>query len=119
MKQGLKIQRTRKIKGKVTRETVYGVTSLTPEQADASKLLELLREHWKIETVCITSGDVTLGEDACRVRSGTAPQILAGLRNAVIHLISELQAESRPAAIEQLAARPNQAMELIGCPPFQ
>ena len=119
MKQGLKIRRVRKIKGKVTEETVYGITSLTPEKADAKKLLGLLREHWRIENCLHYVRDVTLGEDASRVRTGSAPQILAGLRNAVVHLIRSVDAESRPDALEQLAARPNQAMELIGLDHFQ
>ena len=31
--------------------------------------------------------DATLKEDACRVRMGGAPQILAALRNAIVHLL--------------------------------
>ncbi len=36
--------------------------------------------------------DVALREDACRVRSGNAPQVLAALRNAAVHLISGVAA---------------------------
>lgn len=35
--------------GKVERETVYGVTSLTPDRADPARLLALSRGHWSIE----------------------------------------------------------------------
>jgi predicted transposase YbfD/YdcC len=35
--------------GEYYAETVYGITSLTPEQADASRLNSLVRSHWHIE----------------------------------------------------------------------
>jgi hypothetical protein len=60
--------------------------------------------------------DVTLGEDACRVRRGTAPQVLAALRNAVVHLLAEVGAGSRPEAIERLQIHHNEARKLIGIP---
>lgn len=116
--QGFEVTRTRKSKDGRSVETVYGITSLKADQADARKLLDLVRGHWQIENGLHYVRDVTLGEDRCRVRSGTARQVLAGMRNAVVHLISTVEAESRPAAIEQLSARPNQAMELIGLPHF-
>jgi hypothetical protein len=34
-----------------TQQIVYGITSLTPKQADPARLLELNREHWSIEIV--------------------------------------------------------------------
>jgi hypothetical protein len=97
-------------------EVVYGITSLRPAQASAARLLALVREHWQIENRLHYVRDVTLGEDACRVRKGHAPQVLAGLRNAVVHLLAGVPAASRPAAIERLSARPAEALELIGLP---
>ena len=35
--------------GKVHQETVYGITSLTPQEADPNRLLRLIRGHWHIE----------------------------------------------------------------------
>jgi hypothetical protein len=58
--------------------------------------------------------DVALGEDACRVRTGSAPQVLAGLRNAVVHLLAGVDAPSRSAALERLGARPAEAAGLVG-----
>jgi hypothetical protein len=60
--------------------------------------------------------DVTLGEDACQVRKGSAPQVLAALRNAALHLLVAVPAESRAAATERLAARPDEALNLLGRP---
>ena len=51
-------------------EVVHGITSLTPEEANAQRLLELTRGHWGIENRLHDVRDVTLGEDGCRVRKG-------------------------------------------------
>lgn len=99
-----------------TIETVCGLTSLSPEQADAARLLEIVRDHWKIENCLHYVRDVTLGEDACRVRKGNAPQVLAALRNAIVHLLTEVKAPTRPAALEILQTDLPQATTLIGIP---
>jgi predicted transposase YbfD/YdcC len=119
LKQGLRITRERTVKGVRSVEVVYGITSLSMKQADAATLLAILRNHWQIENGLHYVRDVTLGEDACRVRSGTAPQVLAALRNAVIHLLTEIDAKSRPEAIEILQLHPAQARALIGIPPCE
>ena len=69
---------------------VHAITSLPPEQADAARLLALSRAHWGIENRLHWVRDVTLGEDACRVRTGAAPQVLAACRNAVLTLVRRL-----------------------------
>jgi hypothetical protein len=117
--QGFELVRERTVKGTTTVEVAYGITSLTPEEADAARLLGLVREHWRIENCLHYVRDVTLGEDACRVRKGAAPQVLAALRNAAIHLWTGVPAESRAAATERLAARPGEALSLLGLPPLQ
>lgn len=47
--QVFQIHRVRRLPGKVEQETVYGVTSLSPQQADAERLQQLVRGHWEIE----------------------------------------------------------------------
>jgi hypothetical protein len=106
--------RERTVKGKTAVEVCYGITSLPPAAADAARLLGLVREHWRIENCLHYVRDVTLGEDACRVRRGSAPQVLAALRNAAIHLLAGVPAESRAAATERLTARPREALNLLG-----
>src|SRR5262249_34982057 len=99
--QGFELTRERTANGKTTAEVVHGVTSLGPERADAGRLLELVRGHWGIENGLHGVRDVTLGEDACRVRRGAAPQVLAALRNAVVPLLAEVRGASRAAAIRR------------------
>lgn len=113
MAQGLEITRERTIKGKTTIEVEYAMTSLKPEQADAKRLAGLVREHWGIENKLHYVRDVTLGEDASRVRRGSAPQVLAAVRNAVIHLVAGVGAPSHAAAIRRFHAHPEEALAIL------
>jgi len=77
---GLDGQRRRK-------EVIYGITNLTADQADPARLASLVRGHWSIENGVHYVRDVTYREDASRVRTGTAPAVLAALRNAITNLL--------------------------------
>jgi predicted transposase YbfD/YdcC len=114
--QGLKITRERTVQGKTTVETEYAMTSLKSGEANAKRLSELVREHWGIENRLHYIRDVTLGEDSCRVRKGAAPQVLAAVRNAVIHLLSDVDAPSHAAAIRRLHVHPEEAYALLDLP---
>lgn len=107
------IQRERTVAGKSTVEHVYGITSLPRDRADAARLLALARSHWKIENQLHYVRDVTMGEDGCRVRTGSAPYVLASLRNAALALLHQIQPASIPQAIRNCAFRPNRAIRLI------
>jgi predicted transposase YbfD/YdcC len=98
---------------KTEQETVYGITSLAPEEAGAERLQELVRGHWGIENRIHWVRDVTLGEDGCRVRAGDSAQVLAALRNAVIHLLEEVTAASKAAATRSFAVHPLKAFPLV------
>ena len=116
LKQGVELRRERRVKGAVTVEVSYAITSLPAERADAGRLLAFVRDHWKVENRLHWVRDATLGEDACRVRSGSAPQVLAALRNAALHLLATVPADSNKAAIETLQVSPLLAHKLIGIP---
>lgn len=92
------------------------MTSLKPEQADVKRLSALVREHWGIENRLHYVRDVTLGEDCCRVRKGSAPQVLAAVRNVVIHLLASIGASSQAAAIRRFHAHPQEALDLLDLP---
>jgi predicted transposase YbfD/YdcC len=47
-------------------------------------LADLLREHWMIENGLDDIRDVAFTEDASRVRTATAPSVMATLRNLAI-----------------------------------
>lgn len=116
LQQGFELTRKRTVKGETTVEVVYGITSLTAAEANAKRLLQLARGHWGIENRLHYVRDVTLGEDGSRVRKGSAPQVLAALRNAVIHLLAGVDASSNAAAIRRLNNHPEEALALLGLP---
>src|SRR5687768_15313786 len=60
--------------GESREEATSGVTSLPPTAASPAQVEALWRGHWTIEHKVHYGRDVTLGEDACQVRVGTAPQ---------------------------------------------
>jgi hypothetical protein len=119
LKQGFELTRERTIKGVKTVEVVHGITSLGREQgADAERMLGLVREHWGIENGSHHRRDVTLGEDASRIRKGDAPQVMASLRSAVIHLAQEV-GPNLAAAIRTLNNCLSQALSLLGLPQIE
>jgi predicted transposase YbfD/YdcC len=101
---------------RTTTEVAYGLTSLSLKQAPAPRLLHLIRDHWHIENRLHWRRDVTLGEDACRVRLGQTPQVLAALNNAVLALMDYLDVDNVPAQIRAFGARPAAALALLLSP---
>jgi hypothetical protein len=116
LKQGFALVRERTERGNKTTETVYGITSLSPERAGPERLLELTRGHWGIENGLHYKRDVTMGEDASRVRKGGAPQIMAALRTSVIHLLSGGLAPSLASAMRTMGTSFSQALNVLGLP---
>jgi len=98
----------------VREETVYGVTSLTPQQADPERLLELVRCHWHIENKSHWVRDVTFSEDKSQVRCGNIPQVMAAIRNTAIGLMRWLGYTNIASACRYFAAQPWDALEAIG-----
>ena len=94
----------------------YAVTSLGPGEADPARLLELWRGHWGIENRVFWVRDVTMDEDRCQVRSGSAPQVMAGLRNLVISLLRIEKVPNIAAALRCCATRPSHPLSLVGAP---
>jgi len=72
--------------GKCTTTVRYGVTSLPHEVADAHRLLQLVREHWGIESQLHYVRDVVFNEDRCHSRMGDAAQVNATLNNLALAL---------------------------------
>ena len=100
--------------GKKSDEMVYGVTSLSGEQAGGEKLLELVRRHWVIENKSHWVRDVVYGEDHSQVRKGGIPQVMAALRNAAIGLMRSAGEACIASACRKFAAQPWQALALMG-----
>ena len=119
MKQGFEITRERTIKGVTTVEVVHGITSLSEEKADAKRLLAVTRGHWGIENGLHYVRDVTMGEDASRIRKGVAPQVMAALRNSVVHILSDVVAPSIAAAMRTMGNCLSKALKVLGLPQLE
>jgi len=107
------VERVRRGRGRAEVEVVYGITSLTRDQADAARLLTLVRGHWSIENQLHYIRDETLGEDRCRVRQGAGAQVLAAIRNTAVHLLAATAMPSKAAATRRYAAHPREALALL------
>ena len=79
-----RLERTRNLRDPAAKpEVVWLITSLTDEQADAARLLELSRAYWGIENGGHGRLDGSAFEDACRVRHPVAATALGWLRRFV------------------------------------
>lgn len=107
------LQRIVEQRGQVRSQTVYGISSLAPRQARASRLLVLVRAHWRIENRLHWRRDVTLGEDHCQVRKGTASQVMAALNNLVLAVFDFLGVGNVPQQMRMLDAHPQRAFRLL------
>ena len=110
------VERTRSRKGIKSAETAYAITSLTPEKADAKRLLEMWRGHWRIENRVHWVRDVTFDEDRSQVRTGAAPQVMAALRNLVIGLVRQTGAANVAAALRHYSWKVSASLALLGLP---
>lgn len=107
------LRRTVEQRGHVRCQTVYGISSLAPRQADAARLLALVRAHWHIENRLHWRRDVTLREDHCQVRKGAAPQVLAALNSLVLAVFDFLRVQNVAKQMRLLDAQPQRAVRLL------
>ena len=92
---------------------VYGLTSLNAREADATRLLELTREYWGIESGLHYRRDVSLHEDATRMANGRAAQVWASLNNLLVGLLAPLNFSSLPHARRFFAIQPANAVAVL------
>jgi hypothetical protein len=75
-----------------------------------------LRGHWSIENSLHWVRDVTFDEDRSSVRTGTAPQTMATLRNTAMNLHRLAGAINIAEACRTAALTNTNALELLGNP---
>ena len=93
------IESTREIKGKVSTEIRYYISSLTqtPE-----KTLSSIRSHWAIENALHWVLDMSFGDDQCRIRKENAPQVMAVIRHMALNLLQLAKAQMKRQSIKRL-----------------
>lgn len=80
--------------GKCSKEIAYGITSRTPEQADAQIILNTNRNHWSIENSCHYIIDWNYDEDRSRISKGYGPENMTRFRRFAISIIKSKSVHS-------------------------
>ena len=65
---------------RTSKEIIYGIVSVTADQAGPEHLNHYTRGHWAVEALHWTR-DVTFHEDNSQLRTGSAPRAAASFRN--------------------------------------
>jgi predicted transposase YbfD/YdcC len=111
------VRKTRPLRAANTRkwrtETVYAITDLQAHQARPDELAAWLRGHWHIENKLHWVRDVTFAEDHSRVRTGSAPQVMATFRNLAISLHRLAGATNIAAALRHHARNATRPLQLL------
>ncbi|MDE3724346.1 ISAs1 family transposase [Nocardiopsis sp. N85] len=111
----LRVHRRQQETGKKqTRETVFAVTSLDAHQATPADLAAYVRGHWAIENSSHHIRDVTFGEDACTVHTGSAPRAMAALRNLAIGVLKSAGADNIAKTTRAIRDLPEHALPFYG-----
>lgn len=95
----IRIDSKREIKGKITSETRYYISSLatTPQ-----KVLAAIRSHWAIENNLHWVLDMSFNEDQSRIRKHNAPQIMAIIRHIALNLLQLTKDQMKRQSIKRL-----------------
>lgn len=111
----LRLERTviDKSTGVLHRELAYALSSLDFASVTADDLLHLWRRHWHIENRVHYVRDVTLGEDACRVRTANGPRVLAAVRNTILSTLRLRGVLNIADALRTFAQFPYRAVSLF------
>ena len=104
VRQAFVIQRAsiNKKSGKCSCEIAYGITSRSPDQADAQRVLITNRGHWCIENSCHYVIDWNFDEDRSRIRKGYGPENITRLRRFAVSVIKSKGVRSVAQKMRQL-----------------
>ena len=96
--------------GKKSVEVVYLITSATHHSAPPAVLATWIRGHWTVENKLHWVRDVTYDEDRSQVRTGTAPRVMASLRNTAISILRMSNHTDIAAATRHHSRHPERAI---------
>jgi predicted transposase YbfD/YdcC len=107
------IHKTITEKGEERTERSYGITSVPRKHANAARILDLKRKHWRIENRLHYRRDVTLGEDASQVRTHGAPEVIAALNGGILALLDFRGVKNVAKQMRHFCAQPREALQLL------
>ena len=95
---------TDKKTGKESKEMAYGITSHSPDSANAERILKYNREHWGVESHHYIL-DQNWKEDRCTISAGHGPENITCLRRFAIGLIKSINTKDSVSSITEKLAR--------------
>lgn len=106
------VKRVRHLWNKTTCETHFYLTSLP---CDAARISHAIRAHWGIENRLHWVLDVSMGEDASRIRTDYAPENMALLRRLAINLLNQETSTKRSLKqkMKRAAMSPSYMMQVL------
>jgi len=97
---------------------VYIITSLPATRISAAELNTMVRGHWTIENRLHWVPDVVFLEDKSMVRTGSAPRLMASLRNLAISLYRIARIANIAKATRHTARNAHRALKLARIRPL-
>ena len=94
--------------------SAWAVTSASPQQLSPPRAARAARNHWTIENGVHWVRDATMGEDASKLRSASAPRVLASLRNLAISVLRLAGVTNIAQGLRQVGRRPTLGLTLLG-----
>lgn len=98
----------------ISTETVLGITSLSQKKAGPERILSINRGHWTIENKVHYVRDVTMGEDASRIRKGSGPRLMATFRNLTLSLLRQAGTTNIAEKITKFSLNKTELFKFIG-----
>jgi predicted transposase YbfD/YdcC len=99
----------------ISAATALGITALSARQADPARLAALTCEHWGIEALHWIR-DVSFDEDHHQLREGSAPQVIAGLRNPAVGALRTAGRTKIAASLRWISRSPNRVLNILADP---
>jgi len=97
-------------------EVEFGIASLSRLQANPSRLLNIRRAHWGIETGLHYRRDVTFKEDATRMTVGNTGKVMASINNLILALIRQAKFQNAAQARRWFDGHISEAFSLLTTP---
>ena len=115
VKQVFMLQREsyKKKSGKTSTEIVYGISSLSTEQANPAKVLKINRSHWTIENSCHYIIDWNYDEDRSTIRTGYGPENMTRLRRFAVGLMKYNKIKNVAQKMRQLLLNPRAIFDFL------
>lgn len=103
---------THRKQGLTTVETVYGVTSQSPEKASPKKILSQNRNHWSVENTPHYVLDVTFDAVRSQIRRLNGSMVMTCLRRSAISLLRMKGHTNIAQTCRRLWAKPHLAIRM-------